>query len=140
MAYSGRFLVDTGPIVAFLRKREAAHKWADEMFRELPTPLLTCEPVLVETFFLLASEPGGLQRFFEFLSTGLLVINFSVLPELKTVARLAAKYKELPMSLTDACLVRMAELNPGAKVLTLDKHFHIYRINDRQVIPTLMPS
>ncbi len=110
------------------------------MFRELPTPFLTCEPVLVETFFLLASEPGGPQRVSEFLATGLLVVNFSVLPEMKAIAKLMARYKDLPMSLTDGCLVRMAELNPGATVLTLNNHFRVYRMNDRHVIPTLMPA
>jgi predicted nucleic acid-binding protein len=52
---------------------------------------------------------------------------------------LMKKYRDLPMSLADACLVRMAELNPSAKVATLDHHFTIYRKNGRQAIPTLMP-
>lgn len=49
------------------------------------------------------------------------------------------KYRDLPMSLADACLVRMAELNPAAKVATLDHHFTIYRKSGRQMLPTLMP-
>jgi predicted nucleic acid-binding protein len=43
------------------------------------------------------------------------------------------------MSLADACLVRMAERQPGSRVLTLDRDFRVYRIHGRQVIPTAMP-
>jgi hypothetical protein len=44
------------------------------------------------------------------------------------------------MSLADACLVRMSELDPAARVLTMDSDFKVYRRNGRQVIPTIMPS
>ncbi|HEY3897192.1 MAG TPA: hypothetical protein VGM54_01170 [Chthoniobacter sp.] len=43
------------------------------------------------------------------------------------------------MSLADACLVRLAELNPAASVFTLDAHFRVYRKNGRQQIPVAMP-
>jgi len=44
------------------------------------------------------------------------------------------------MSLADACLVRMAELETQGVVLTLDSDFKIYRRNRRQVVPTISPS
>ena len=96
--------------------------------------------MLAETCFLLAREQDGMRRVFEFLAAGLLARNFSILDEQKALAKLAAKYINLPISLANACLVRMAELTPGAAVLTLDEHFHVYRMNDRQIIPTLMPA
>jgi predicted nucleic acid-binding protein len=49
------------------------------------------------------------------------------------------KYASVPMSLADACLVRMSELHAKAKVLTLDSDFRIYRRNRRQSIPGLSP-
>lgn len=48
------------------------------------------------------------------------------------------KYASVPMSLADACLVRMTELNARSAVLTLDKDFRIYRRNGRQVVPAIM--
>ena len=50
-----------------------------------------------------------------------------------------ARYQTVPMSLADACLVRMSELHLHSKILTFDSDFQIYRRNGRQVIPTLMP-
>ncbi len=53
--------------------------------------------------------------------------------------RLVKRYADVPMSLADACLVRMAEQHVQSKVLTLDQDFRIYRKHSRQVIPVLMP-
>lgn len=41
--------------------------------------------------------------------------------------------------LVDACLVRIAELVSGSRVLTLDSDFEIYRMHGRRVIPSIMP-
>lgn len=136
---SNGVLVDTGPLVAFLREAEADHEWAAEKFAELPVPFLTCEPVLAETFFLVSRQPDGPRRFFELLGSGLLEVEFSVIAERDALWKLMHKYRDLPMSLADACLVRLAELNPGASVFTLDNHFRVYRKNGRQPIPAIMP-
>ncbi|HJQ81005.1 MAG TPA: hypothetical protein VJ828_13680, partial [Lacipirellulaceae bacterium] len=66
-------------------------------------------------------------------------IRFSLSDELPAVARLLKKYASVPMSLADACLVRMAEQHITSPILTLDTHFRIYRKSGRTVIPTLMP-
>ena len=59
--------------------------------------------------------------------------------EVDAVGRLLKKYADVPMSLADACLVRMTELDRDTKVLTLDADFRIYRRNRRQVVPVIMP-
>ena len=132
-------LIDTGPLVAFLHDSEVSHGWAAAKFKELQAPYLTCEPVLAEAFFLVSRYPGGVRRFFELLGSGLLEIDFSLLRERGAIWKLIHKYEDLPMSLADACLVRLAELHPGASVFTLDTHFRIYRKNARQQIPVIMP-
>ncbi len=135
----GRVLVDAGPLVAFLDGREAHHAWVVEQFRALRPPLLTCEAVLAETFHLVARLRDGGRRFFELLGTGVVSIEFELLAEQAALAKLVRKYSELPMSLADACLVRMSEIHAGSFVFTLDRHFRIYRKHGRQLIPTIMP-
>ncbi|HEX4403689.1 MAG TPA: pilus assembly protein, partial [Polyangia bacterium] len=66
-------------------------------------------------------------------------IAFRLDEEHEQVARLMAKYADVPMSLADACLVRMSESNPRARVLTLDSDFRVYRRSNRQVVPVVMP-
>jgi predicted nucleic acid-binding protein len=50
------------------------------------------------------------------------------------------KYQSVPMSLADACLVRMSELHSNSYVFTMDSDFNLYRKNGRQVIPSIMPG
>ena len=140
MASRARVLVDTGPLVAFLRSTEAVHDWVKAQFVELPAPFYTCEPVLAETLFLLSRYHDGPKRFFELMATGLLQIEFAVQAEQASLAKLISKYRELPMSLADACLVRMAEQHEGSIVFTLDRHFRVYRKNGRQIVPVIMPE
>ena len=132
-------LVDTGPLVAFLRRDEEHHAWVSDRFAELPAPLLTCEPVLTEALFLLSKQAGGQRVFFDLLASGLLQVSFSVQAEHRALSQLMMKYKDLPMSLADACLVRMAELYSDSPVFTLDKHFRVYRRNSRRTIPLIVP-
>ena len=46
-----------------------------------------------------------------------------MIAEREALGKLIRKYEDLPMSLADASLVRLAELQPGASVFTLDAHF-----------------
>ena len=49
------------------------------------------------------------------------------------------RYRNVPMSFADACLVRLVELTENGSILTLDSDFRIYRQSNRRVIPLLMP-
>jgi uncharacterized protein len=133
-------LVDTGPLVAILVETDLHHVWADGRLHELPAPFLTCEPVLAETSYLVSRLHNGPRRFFELLASGLLKVEFNVLAECEALQKLTYKYIDLPMSLADACLVRMAEQIQDAVVFTTDSHFRTYRKNGRQIIPLVMPE
>jgi len=71
---------------------------------------------------------------------GLFSIEFNLADEAELLGRLMRKYEDLPMSLADACLVRMAEINPTAIVFTLDRHFRVYRKHGRQAIEVVTPD
>lgn len=135
------FILDTGPLVALLSERDRHHAWARERWQEIPAPLLTCEAVLTEACFLLASKHGGREAVFKLLRRGAVDLAFSLATEVDAVERLMNRFRDLPMSLADACVVRLAERYPGARVFTLDtKHFGIYRMHGRQVVPTIAPE
>jgi hypothetical protein len=69
-----------------------------------------------------------------------LLVDFQVSTYTKSIRTLMEKYSSVPMSLADACLVKMTELHENSVVMTLDGDFRIYRRNGRQTIPVLMPS
>lgn len=135
----GQVLVDTGPLVALLDRRDAHHQWARTQFSLIRPPLLTCESVLSEACFLLKDIPQGSHTILELLAGRVVMLAFSLAEELQPVARLMTRYAKVPMSLADACLVRMAEQYSSHFVLTLDRDFTVYRKHGRQVIPTIRP-
>jgi predicted nucleic acid-binding protein len=132
-------LLDTGPLVAFLNRADRFHEWALAQWEQLRPPLLTCEAVLAEACFLLRHLPGGGQAVVELLNRDVLRSPFELQEDADAVARLIGRYARVPMSLADACLVRMAEQHSGSRILTLDRDFRIYRKYRRHVVPTIMP-
>jgi predicted nucleic acid-binding protein len=61
-----------------------------------------------------------------------------VMAERARLGRLLRKYADRPMSLADACLVRLAELHDGAAVI--DEDFSVYRKHGRREIPVIAPG
>jgi predicted nucleic acid-binding protein len=119
-----------------LDPREEHHNWARETFLRQPEPWHTCEAVLTEAFFLL-QQPHA-QALDQLLRRGHMRLALNLAEELTQVLDLRAKFSEVPMSLADACLVRMIETLPAPVVLTTDADFKIYRRHGRQVVPCLM--
>ena len=133
-------ILDTGPLVAFINSRDRYHKWATLQWAQINPPLLTCEVVLSEACFLLRNHDGGQKAVLELLQRQVLNMPFRLVEHANRIAWLLGKYSNIPMSLADACLVRMTELYSESHILTLDTDFKIYRKNKRQAIPTLSPS
>lgn len=134
-----RILIDTGPLVALLNRRDPHHRWVREVLDTLEPPVFTCEAVVSEACFLLA-QVGADHAVLDLLANDVLRIDFQLRMEVDAVRALRRKFGDVPMSLADACLVRMSELDATAKVLTLDSDFAICRKNRRQAIPTLLPG
>jgi len=133
-------LIDTGSLIAVLYRRDQFHHWAVEQIKKMPAPLLTCEAVLAEACFLAQRMLGTSRAVYEFVETGAVEIAFDLKEEFESVKNLAVRYESVPMSLADACLVRMSEIYEDSTVFTTDGDFRIYRKNDNQVIPTIMPE
>lgn len=132
-------ILDTGPLVALLNRGDRHHQWVREQWARIAPPLFTCEAVLAEACFLVRHFPGGQAAVMELARRGILDLSFRLTEETEVIVRLLKKYQDVPMSLADGCLVRLAERHAGSVVFTLDSDFSIYRKNGRQMIPTLTP-
>jgi uncharacterized protein len=133
-------IVDTGPLVAFFDRAERHHGWVADRIAELEVPLLVCEPVLAEAMHLLARLSRAQDALFGLLENGALRIAFRVEEHVPTLRRLHHKYRDRPMSLADACIVRMAELHDRHAVLTLDSDFSVYRKHGRAPLRLIYPA
>jgi predicted nucleic acid-binding protein len=123
--------------VAFISRDDQHHDWIAAQCGNLPSPWLACEAVLTEAFHLVGEK--GAPKLKEMLRRGVVILSFDLGDELVPVLTLMDKYADVPMSLADACLVRMSETLPGPVVLTTDADFKIYRRHSRQVVPSLLP-
>ena len=102
--------------------------------------MLTSEPVLTEAAFLLKREARDADALFALLERGVIHVGLHVEEERADIRALMRRYRDRPMSLADACLVRLAELHEGGRVFTLDADFRVYRRHGNKVIPVLMPE
>ncbi|TFI51584.1 PIN domain-containing protein [Mastigocladus laminosus UU774] len=133
-------IVDTGVLVALIDRHDHYHTWVTEQLTQIAAPLLTCEAVISETWFLLQRVKNGRETLLLLLEQRQVVIQFDLDVELTTVLALLTRYQSVPVSLADAELVRMAELYPNSCVFTLDSDFQIYRKNRVRPIPLLSPQ
>jgi predicted nucleic acid-binding protein len=133
-------IVDTGPLVAFFDRAERHHRWVAERFEELDAPLLVCEPVLAEAMHLLARYHRAQDALLELIDNGALSVALRIDEHVGALRRLLHKYKDTPMSLADACIVRMSEIYDRHAVLTLDSDFLIYRKHGRAPLTTIYPA
>jgi hypothetical protein len=121
-------VLDAGPLVAMLDRREKFHSWATKQTMGLSEPL-----------FLVSRAETACAHLRDYLRKGLIVSNFSAAPHLETILHLMERYSNVPMSFADACLVCMVENNPGSTLFTLDRDFAIYRQQRRRLIPLIAP-
>jgi uncharacterized protein len=133
-------IVDTGPLVAFFDRAERHHRWVMERFEELDAPLFVCEPVLAEAMYLLARYPKAQDALLGLIENGALSVAFRLDEYLGALRKLLQKYRDTPMSLADACIVRMSEIHDRHSVLTLDSDFLVYRKHGRAPLALIHPA
>src|SRR5437667_10160651 len=100
-----RVLVDTGPIVAILSRRDQYHRTCVEALRDLPGPLFTCWPVITEAAWLLRRDATAVQQLLNSLDTGFLELLPLTTADAKPIAAILKKYRDIRTQLADASLV-----------------------------------
>lgn len=113
--------------MALLNRREKHHAQCAAFIQDLDRPLVTCEPVITESCFLLQRLQGAVDAVMANIELGVFRIPFKLEEAATAVRGLMQKYSDIPASLADGCLIQMAEeLNTG-DILTLDSDFRSYR-------------
>ena len=130
-----KLIVDSGPLVALLNRRDTLHRWAQAVFAEHSPPVWTCEPVLAKVAYLSARP----REVIAMVSEGALRIGLAVERQAPALERLLDKYSGR-MDLADACVVRLSEIYRDCLVATTDRQdFSVYRRNGRDIIPLVVP-
>ena len=132
-------LLDSGVIVALLDRRERFHEKCVRVLEELEQPLATCEAVLSESCFLLKKIPGASDKILANVEEGIFQIPFQLSHSTASVHEILRKYRDLPVSFADACLVQMADELDTGEILTLDSDFVHYRWRKTHPFRMLIP-
>lgn len=128
------WLLDTGPLVAYLDASDSAHQPVAERVDGFTGRLLTTGAVITEAMHFVSSAPNGPRLLAEFVgSSGMQVYDLAQAAELRDAAALMERYLDTPMDYADATLVLLAEALSVHDVLTLDRRgFSVYRTRHRR--------
>jgi predicted nucleic acid-binding protein len=133
-------LVDAGPLVALIDAGDAHHHRCVDAFKAVRDPLITVWPAFTEAMYLLGGSWRAQKALWSRLETNALTIARLDESDAARMRELMDKYRDLPMDLADAALVRVAERESLTSIFTVDRrHFSIYRPGRRRrfaIIPT----
>ena len=131
-------ICDTGPLVAYLNRKDPYHAWAVALMKQVRPPMLTCEAVLTEAAYFLREDHAESDPLFRLIERGALRLEFELSAHWPRVRTLMTRWEQ--MDLADASIVVMSELHVRSQVLTVDRRdFSAYRRNDRQLIDFVAP-
>ncbi len=123
------WLLDTGPLVAFLDADDPSHEMVARKLPGFRGEFITTDAVISEAMYFaggMRRGPEGLVRFVQMTRTR--VVDCCQLPQLAAAVVLMRKYAEMGMDFADATLVCLAEKVPCYNVCTLDRRdFSIFR-------------
>ncbi len=136
------WLLDTGPLIAALNRRDPAHVRCTAILGDANGPLLTTGAVVTEAMHFLNAQTGGAAALVEFLDEAQVDIRDCFGQEqLHGAARLMGKYADTPMDFADATLVMLADETGCAEILTLDvRGFRTYRFRSNRRFNLILDS
>lgn len=126
-------LVDAGPLVALLDRADPEHDACVAALQSLRDPLITVWPAFTEAMYLLRGSWLAQKALWSRLETDALALASLDAGDAPRMRELMEKYRDMPMDLADAALVRVAERDALLRIFTLDRtHFSVYRPGRRK--------
>jgi uncharacterized protein len=121
-------LIDAGPLVALSDRSDPAYQVCRNVAQTMRDPMVTVWPAFTEAMYLVRGSARAQDALWEAIEGGsidFLLLSRDDIPRLRELMR---KYRDLPMDLADAALVRVAEREGIRRIFTLDRRdFSIYR-------------
>ena len=132
-------LVDAGPLVALLDRSDKHHETVVGALKQIRDPLVSVWPAIVEAMYLLGFSWQAQKALWEILEAGTVRILHLDEVDVPRMKELMEKYRDLPMDMADAALIRVAERERLRRVLTVDQRdFSVYRLGRKESF-TLLP-
>jgi hypothetical protein len=134
------WLLDTGPLVAYLSAGDPAHAEVAACLDRFSGQLATTSAVVTEAMHFVSPAPGGPRLLADFLdASGTQVYDFSRPPDLRAAVELIETYADVPMDYADATLLLLAEGLQVDDLVTLDRRgFAAYRTRQGRALSLVL--
>jgi uncharacterized protein len=120
-------IVDTGPLVAFVDKRDHHHAAAVRWLKRARKPLVTNVAVLTEVTHLLDFSVDAQAEFLDW-TGAVLEIDTGTSADLARITAIMRRYRDRPADFADASLVALAERIKTDLIASIDRDFDVYRM------------
>jgi predicted nucleic acid-binding protein len=122
-------LIDSGPLVALLSRRDQYHSVVSDAAKNLHGPFLTW-PVITEAAYLLKLQPIAVHSLLAWIKSS----HIQILPlssdDVSGIATILKVYADQSFDFADAVLMHIANRDNIADVFTLDhRHFSVFRLS-----------
>ena len=123
-------IVDTGPLVSIADTKDRHYQSCLDLLQTDPSPLVTTSLVIAEAGYLLARNlgPAAETILIDMICDGTLTVADLDINDWVRVRELTDTYSDLPLGVTDASLIALAEREKTTRIATLDRrHFRVVR-------------
>jgi uncharacterized protein len=127
-------IVDAGPLYAAAATRDKHHERAVRLLARSARPLLVPTLVVTEVSYLLSDRigPHAELAFAGAVAAGELLVEPVLDSEWARIAELTEQYLDLPLGMTDASVVALAERHGLDRIASFD-HRHLATVRPRHV-------
>ena len=114
--------------MALIHADDRHHAGCKDTLKKIREPLGTVWPAITEAMYLLGFSHEGQDALWRLLETDAVRILPLESTDVGRMRELMRKYRDLPMDLADAALVRIAEREKVSRIFTIDRRdFELYR-------------
>ena len=131
-------LIDTGPIVALLNRRDKQHKRVLEFTQNYNGGFVSTWSVITEATHLLRNSIQAQLNLLEWIRRGGIEIFNIEKNDIERMITLTKRYSDLPMDLADCSLIIVAEKMAINEIISIDSDYDIYRTLKREPLINLL--
>lgn len=133
-------VLDAGPLIAILDRRDQHHVRCQEMLRHIEPPLVTTWPVVTEAAWMLRQQSQPLNQLYASVRSGLFRIAPLDQSALAEMADLSNRFSALRLQLADLSLLHLCQRDEHTHLFTLDRRdFSVVNRKWRRKL-TLLPE
>jgi len=131
-------LIDAGPIIALFDNSDQHHKRVFDFMKDFSGKLISTWPVLTEVCYMLDFNKETQLDFLDWIIQGGIQVYNIEQWQLSRIRHTMETYSDLPADLADCTLMEVAEMERLNSIITLDRDFSIYKLENGQFLQNLL--